>query len=175
MRPPGENPAFPREAGVLPGGTPRSRGRPALSQEPDAFGVPARASNVSVAIVPYDRMRKEELFQTDASAHVVQNQRCASSAVESIRDKTNVKDPGSQLPGNDVAWMVIGRITRSGKRLAIASEEAQQIEHSPVVNVRIRPRKAPILWIGVEVRSHVVVYEDLKVIPKCPIGSDQHV
>jgi hypothetical protein len=86
-----------------------------------------------------------------------------------------VKDTLAEIPGDKISWMVVLRIFRDFNGGTASLEKLHQIRNPAVVDIRIRRLHAPLPGIVRKIRSHVLVYELLKIDIELPKRSDENV
>ena len=88
---------------------------------------------------------------------------------------TDVEDTLAEIPGDKISWMVVLRIFRDFNGGTASLEKLHQIRNPAVVDIRIRRLHAPLPGIVRKIRSHVLVYELLKIDIELPKRSDENV
>ena len=88
----------------------------------------------------------------------------------SVGHDTDMEDTFSEIPGDEVSWMVVLRIFTDFDGVGFSLKKFHQIRNPSVVNIRIRRFHTPLPGIIRKVGFHVFMYELLKIdieLPKC--------
>jgi hypothetical protein len=118
-----------------------------------------------------DAISEENVFKNRSGPDVVKDE--GSPVAGNISDDPYVG--GRYCPYNDVSGCVIAGNLRYRNRRILTLEEHSQIGNAPVIDVRVRARKAPVPWILLERCPHVLVHEALEVDAGVPVGPNDDV
>ena len=93
-------------------------------------------------MVPGDVIAEKAIFLPCASTNIVQHERYAFIRL-SVADNHYVRCVASYETCHNVPWQIAFRVLVHLKGPTHASEEAFQVKHAPVVDVRIGPEHLP--------------------------------
>jgi hypothetical protein len=93
----------------------------------------------------------------------------------SVGHDTDMEDTFSEIPGDEVSWIVVLRIFGDFNGRTGSLKEFHQIRNPSMVDIRIRGLHAPLPGIMRKIGFHVFVYELLKIDIEFPKRSDEDV
>lgn len=101
---------------------------------------------------------EQSIFFGNSAADVVEDEVSFVTVVPVVRDEADVSHAFAvEVPGNDIAGLIIRAVRRNGNGLASASEEGLQVRNASMVDARVRIFQPPFLGIDGEIRRHVFV------------------
>src|SRR5262245_8886087 len=84
-------------------------------------------------------------------------------------------DSGRKFPCNNIARFICGWTLVRWKTFAVSGEEYCKIGYASMVDVRIRCRFAPQLWVFVPCLLHVFMNQHLKICSASTISTNENV
>ncbi len=121
---------------------------------------------------------EEDVFHLWPLPDVVNDQVTAGQRRFLVHYHSDMRDSSSEIPGDQVAGMVIGCGVGKRKRLAVPAEKDHQIRNAAMIDVGIgrgiccAVGVIPFAGIGGEMRGHILVNFFLQVDPDSSVGSD---
>ena len=124
--------------------------------------------------MPRERETREDFFLLRATANVMNGQEGAVGGFAIGKDENVRKIAGDQT-SHDVTRLK--SFWRLGKRefIATAFEESLQIQHAPVIDIRVRFGEPPAFGINGKVGSHIFVHLLLQIDPQPAQSPDNNI
>ena len=88
---------------------------------------------------------------------------------------TDMEDTFSEIPGDEISWMVVLRVFREYNGRTVSLKKLHQIRNPSVINIRIRCLHAPLPGIVRKIQFHILMYELLEIDIELPKRSDEDV
>ena len=114
---------------------------------------------------------EQTVFFGNAAADVVDDEVAFVAVIPVVRDDADVRHTFAvEVPGNDIAGLVIRAVRRGRNGFTSTRKEGLQIGNASMVDIRVGSFQSPFLRISREVRRHVFVNFLLQVnagISKC--------
>ena len=100
-----------------------------------------------VTVVSGNGKLEKNVLGPGSGAYIVNNEKVLTVDRAAIRDHTYVRQIARQHPGNQISWLVVIRVLGFWQGGTVPFEKHLQVGDSSVIDIGIRPRKAPILRI----------------------------
>lgn len=99
---------------------------------------------------------EQPIFFCNAAADVVDDEVTFVAVVSVVRDNADVCHAlAVEVPGQDVAGLIVPTDRGNGNGLAVAAKERLQIRNPAMVNARVSVIKSPFSRIGGKIRRHI--------------------
>src|SRR6476659_6568647 len=99
---------------------------------------------------------EQMIFFGNTSADVVDDEVSFVAVVPVVRDESDMCHSFAvEVPGNNIAGLIIATIGRYSDRFSTSSKKGLQIWNSSMVNVCVGTFQSPFLRIGCKIRRHV--------------------
>ncbi len=130
---------------------------------------------LAIPEVARDWIPEQKVVHLRAFLEVVNDQWSLAVIGGPINDDADVWAAAGKLPRHQIAGLITPWVLRNGKNSTSTAEKSLKVPHSPVINIWIGFREPPALWIGREVRDHILMNQPLKIDSESTVAADHQI